>query len=306
MGTNRIFREGKIVNSKPQLAEVPNPMPQESEEKLNRPHRGLRAIARGLSKRKVCRTAISYVLVVWLNLQIGDVIFPMLGLPDWTLTLIITIGIMGFPVVLILAWAFQITPEGIVLDSGGIDQPDNDRRLDTAVNVVLLLSSGVLSILLILQFVIADGPGKFGSTTEGSGTVFVVSSLTFNPAVNEPENQVLAEQVREELRHRLIQLEGIELLPESASVDPKDERQRLSLSGSLLLDGDSAHVLAHLINLSTGRYLMSVSFEVKVESVLAAELATAQRIMHELEGRLALQAPVAEVAVALLSSHRRS
>lgn len=291
------------MNSRPQLAEVQNPQPVESEEKLTRPRRGLRAIARGLSKRKVCRTAISYVLVVWLNLQIGDVIFPMLGLPDWTLTLIITIGIMGFPVVLILAWAFQITSEGIVLDSGGMDESAGDRQLDTAVNVALLLLSAVLSILLMLQFVISDGPGKFGFMTQGSDTVFVVSSLNFKPAVNEPENQVLAEQVREELRHRLIQLEGIELLPESASVDPADQRQRLSLSGSLLLHGDSAHVLAHLINLSTGRYLMSVSFEVKVESVLAAELAAAQRIMHELEGRLALQAPVAAAHVSL---HRRS
>lgn len=72
-----------------------------------------------LRKRKVGRTAISYVLVMWLNLQIGDVIFPMIGMPDWALSLIIVVGVMGFPMVLILSWAFQITPNGIVLDTKG-------------------------------------------------------------------------------------------------------------------------------------------------------------------------------------------
>ncbi len=92
------------MNSKPQLTDVSEGSPA-NEPAPGQPG-GIRGIARALRKRKVCRTAISYVLVMWLNLQIGDVIFPMMGLPDWTLSLIITVGMMGFPVVLILAWAF--------------------------------------------------------------------------------------------------------------------------------------------------------------------------------------------------------
>jgi hypothetical protein len=91
----------------------------------------------------------------------------------------------------------------------------------------------------------------------------------------------MALRIREELRHRLINLEGIDVLPEAAALAPGDDRRRLSLSGSLLLEGDTGHVLAHLIDLSAGRYLMSITFNVDVDSPLAAETATAERIVAE-------------------------
>lgn len=270
------------MKSKPVLSEV-SQLPEDAQDLAQKQRNG--RILGELSKRKVCRTAISYILVMWLNLQIGDVIFPMMGLPEWALRLIIVIGIMGFPVVLIIAWAFQITPEGIVLESqDSQEDPAADRQLDMIVNLLLLLSSVALSILLVLQF-FSDGKPLSAAKATSDGKI-VVSSLTFDAASGEESNALLASGVLEELRHRLILLEGVEVIPDNSAWEPIHGHQLIALSGSVLLDDETAHVLAHLIDLTLGQYLTSVSFNVKYESLLAAETTTADRIMSEFENSL--------------------
>ena len=66
-----------------------------------------------LRRRKVTRVAITYAIVAWLVIQVATTTFPTLGFPDWALRLFTMCVIFGFPVALILAWAFELTPEGI-------------------------------------------------------------------------------------------------------------------------------------------------------------------------------------------------
>jgi TolB-like protein/Tfp pilus assembly protein PilF len=66
-----------------------------------------------LKRRNVFRVAIIYIVVSWLLMQIGDVMFPALRLPEWTTTLLVAFLILGFPVAVIFAWAFELTPDGV-------------------------------------------------------------------------------------------------------------------------------------------------------------------------------------------------
>ncbi|RLA31298.1 MAG: adenylyl cyclase, partial [Gammaproteobacteria bacterium] len=68
---------------------------------------------RELKRRNVIRVAAIYVIVSWLLMQIGDVMFPALLLPDWTSRMLVAFLILGLPVALIFAWAYEITPEGV-------------------------------------------------------------------------------------------------------------------------------------------------------------------------------------------------
>ena len=94
-----------------------------------------------LKKRKVIRVGIAYVVVGWVLMQIGEVTFEALGLPDWALTLLIVIVLLGFPISLILAWAYELTPEGIRKDSAGSkDEPDRSApELDIAAPSIAVL-----------------------------------------------------------------------------------------------------------------------------------------------------------------------
>jgi adenylate cyclase len=72
-----------------------------------------------LKDRKVLRVAIAYMVVAWIVMQVGEVTFEALQLPEWALTMLICFSLLGFPIVLVLAWAYEITPGGIVRDIDG-------------------------------------------------------------------------------------------------------------------------------------------------------------------------------------------
>ncbi len=243
----------------------------------------LSRLVRSLSRRKVCRTAISYVLIIWLNLQIGDVIFPMIGIPEWSLSLIIMIGIMGFPVVLILSWAFQITPSGIVLDTGAHAATGAGRAspLQLGVDILLLVTSLVLSSLLIMQFT-ADGSPGYAAEVERSR--YVLTELHFEAARNENVDHALAAAVAAEVRSQIIAQKLLPIVPHGVAVaeNSEDERTRLSLVGSVIVDGRTARMLAQLVNSSDGVFVTAVAFSVQFESVLDAELKISERLMKTL------------------------
>ena len=66
-----------------------------------------------LKRRNVFRVGVAYAIVAWLLLEVASVIFPGLHLPDWTLTFLIIVILAGFPLALIVAWAYELTPEGL-------------------------------------------------------------------------------------------------------------------------------------------------------------------------------------------------
>jgi len=78
-----------------------------------------------LKRRKVFRVSATYAVVAWIIMQIGEVTFPALHLPDWVLTAVVVILLIGFPVVAIVAWIFDRTPDGIVRTPSNSESPVN-------------------------------------------------------------------------------------------------------------------------------------------------------------------------------------
>ena len=83
-----------------------------------------------LKERKVIRVGVAYILVGWILMQIGEVTFEALTLPPWSLTLLIVLVLLGFPIALLLAWAFEVTPEGIRKDSAGLVTEPEEAPLE--------------------------------------------------------------------------------------------------------------------------------------------------------------------------------
>ena len=79
-------------------------------------------------QRKVMRVGFAYILIGWILMQVGEVTFDALSLPPWSLTFLITLVFLGFPIALLLAWAYEVTPEGIVKDPADLKKaPNRDR-----------------------------------------------------------------------------------------------------------------------------------------------------------------------------------
>jgi hypothetical protein len=99
-----------------------------------------------LKRRNVYKVAIAYAVIAWLLMQIASQIFPFFDIPNWAVRLVVLILILGFPVALVLAWAFELTPEGIKRT----DQIEPGRRSRNRAWVYVVVIAGVMSIGLVL------------------------------------------------------------------------------------------------------------------------------------------------------------
>jgi tetratricopeptide (TPR) repeat protein len=116
----------------------------------------LRSLLAELKRRRVFRVAAAYVVVAWALLQAADIIFPALGVPPWAMTLVVVLAFLGFPVAVVLAWAFDITPEGVVRTPDASSVPDSaaprrTSRRPVAAAAVLLLLGAALGVAWIVR-----------------------------------------------------------------------------------------------------------------------------------------------------------
>ena len=99
-----------------------------------------------LKRRKVFRVAAVYAVVAWLLIQVTDVVLPTFGAPDWVRQTIIFLFILGFPVAVVLSWAYEVTPDGILADSPNqasqVAAPPRDQKLIYAIFALELLVVG--------------------------------------------------------------------------------------------------------------------------------------------------------------------
>ena len=112
-----------------------------------------------LKRRNVIRVAIAYAVVAWLSIEISATTFPLLNLPEWAATFVMVLLIIGFPVALIFAWAFELTPEGLKreheVDRSQSIASHTGRRLDFLIIGVLAVAVGML---LADKFLLSEPP----------------------------------------------------------------------------------------------------------------------------------------------------
>lgn len=111
-------------------------------------------LIREFRERKVCRAMLVYSIVIWLVFQISEIIVPALNLPDWVNTLVVVLGILGFPIAATLAWIFDLTPNGLVRD---ISAPSGEagnggrNRGDLVFDSVLVAAALAICVMLVLS-----------------------------------------------------------------------------------------------------------------------------------------------------------
>ena len=111
------------------------------------------SIFKELRRRNVFRVAAVYVVVGWLLMQIGDVMFPALRLPDWSTTLLVSFLILGFPIAVILAWAFELTPDGVVRTSDVPIESSVTSRTGQRINYVIIAGLALAVVFLLFKTV---------------------------------------------------------------------------------------------------------------------------------------------------------
>ena len=236
-----------------------------------------------LRRRKVIRVAVTYGVVAWLVVQVAEAVFEPLRLPDWTLTLVVVLAILGFPIAVALAWAFEITPTGMQKET---TRPDPGANVPPAAAPVAATPPAVPS---------------SGVPPEAS-----VAVLPFVDMSEAQDQGYFCDGVAEEILNSLTHMRGLSVAARTSSFqfkgqagDIADIARRLNvaavLEGSVRKSGDRLRVAAQLVAAKDGFHLWSERFDVvasdvfAVQDKIAANIATALRVSLNPEERQLLQ-----------------
>ena len=184
-----------------------------------------------LKRRNVFRVAAIYVIVSWLLMQIGDVMFPALHLPEWTTTMLVAFLLLGFPIAVILAWAYEVTPEGVKrtkdIEPGESITHTTGRKIDFIIIAVL----AVAVVFLIAKVWFEDDTAPPGIASIPDKSIAVLPFANISAA--EENAEFFAAGVHDELLTLLSRIGGIKVISRT-SVENLDDGLGIPEIGALL------------------------------------------------------------------------
>jgi TolB-like protein/Tfp pilus assembly protein PilF len=265
----------------------------------------LRALFAELKRRNVIRVGVFYGAAAWLILQVADVLLEVIDAPDGSLRLIAVILALGFPFSMILAWAFEITPEGIKLESElDRSQPgsraalaESNRKLDLATIALLVLAIGLFSWVNLGHRASPPPVAMSDAPETGAPLDLSIAVLPFVNMSTDPDNEYFSEGLSEEVLNVLARIEDFRVAGRTSSFAFKGQMQdlraigdRLSvaniLEGSVRRQGDRVRVTAQLIDARSGYHLWSDTYDRKLDDVFAIQDEIAMEVVKALRRTL--------------------
>ena len=196
-----------------------------------------------LMRRNVTRVALVYIIVAWVTIQVVDVMFPALHVPDWAISITAALIIIGFPFALIFAWAFEITPEGIKrekdVDRSHSLTAQTGRKLDFLFIGALVIA---VAFLLFDKLVLSGSEDQVAQVSTKDQAVETPAgvpekSIAVLPFVNMSgniENEYFSDGLSEELLNVLARMPGLKVTGRTSSFQFKGENKDLRLIGKQL------------------------------------------------------------------------
>src|SRR5437762_358290 len=235
-----------------------------------------------LQGRKVYRVAAAYIVAAGFLIQIASAAFPAWELPNWSLRLVIVLLLIGFPIALILAWAYDITPHGI---QGTPKTPGVHRRR----NLILLIASGVI-ISASAGFLLL--PRAIWQKIDKS-----VAVLPFQNLSSDRDNAYFADGIQEEVLTRLAKIGDLKVISRTSTQGYQSEPGNLAeiakqlgvaniLEGSVQKAGSQVRVNVHLVNVQTGSQLWAETYDRNLSDIFSVETEIAKGIAESLQATL--------------------
>lgn len=269
---------------------------------------------RELKRRNVIRVGVAYLAGAWLLIQVLETLFPIFGLDERSIQVVVVALAIGFLPALIVAWVFQFTPKGLVRDDGAAQDPGKDRlaRFDRAIIVTLLLAVAVFAVHTFIVDPSRDKAEREAAREEGRSEALVESfgdkSIAVLPFANispDPEQDFFADGISEELLNLLARVEGLRVTSRTSAFNfrgsdvsiPEIAAQlnvKYVLEGSVRRYGDDIRITAQLIDARADMHVWSDTWDRKFEDVFAIQDEVAGKVVDELKIQMSVGIPKAE------------
>jgi TolB-like protein/Tfp pilus assembly protein PilF len=268
---------------------------------MNKPRSGFFA---ELKRRKVVRVAVVYAATAFVVLQLADIMLPSLGVPGWAMSLIVVLLILGFPIALVLAWALELTPDGVKVtrprDAAPADDPPPallGKRTVFAAALLVAVGVGIGTGWLLKPSGPAPDPVA-GSAPHASGSVAV---LPFDNFAAEDEDY-FSDGITEDIIAQLTRVPDLTVISRTSAMRYRNTELSVRqigaelgvgaiLEGSVRRADGRVRIVAQLIDVATDRHLWAETYDREVADVFAVQSEVAREIASAL-GRTLL-APAA-------------
>jgi TolB-like protein/Tfp pilus assembly protein PilF len=221
-----------------------------------------------LKRRNVYKVAIAYAIVAWLLMQIASQIFPFFEIPSWGVRLVVLLLILGFPIALVLAWAFDLTPEGLKRTESADREPARPSR-----NKAWRQTESV------------KVPAKS------------IAVMPFENLSEDKANAYFAEGIQEEILTRLVKIADLKVISRTSTQRYQSKPDNLSeigkqlgvaniLEGSVQKAGDQVRVNVQLVNAQTDSHLWAETYDRKLTDIFSVESEIAKGIAESLQAKL--------------------
>src|SRR5258708_7082858 len=250
-----------------------------------------------LKRRRVYSVAVAYVVVAWLLIQVATQVFPFFNIPNWVVRLVVLLTIVGFPVSLVCAWAFEMTPEGIKLEE------DVDRR-------IIRKTGRKLTALIVI--VGAGGAGvrffrffypKKGKEAENHPPLAVaiesksIAVLPFENRSEDKANAYFAHGIQDEILVRLAKIADLKVISRTSTQHYKSAPENLReigqelgvahlLEGSVQRAANRVRVNVQLIDARADAPVLAQTYDRDLADVFAIQSEIAKAIAEQLQAKL--------------------
>jgi TolB-like protein/Flp pilus assembly protein TadD len=237
-----------------------------------------------VKRRKVYRVAAAYIIAAGGAIQLASASFPAWELPNWALRLVIVLLLLGFPIALMLAWAYDITAQGIQVTPPTAARARHRRR-----NVIMLVASGVVISAAAGFFLL---PGVSARKVDKS-----IAVLPFENLSDEKENAYFADGIHDDVLTNLSKISDLKVISRTSVMPYRGKASNVReigkalgvatvLEGSVRRIGNRVRVNVQLVNADTDEHLWAEDYDRDLTDVFAIQTDLAQKIVRELQAKL--------------------
>ena len=242
-----------------------------------------------LKRRNVYKVAIAYAVVAWLLMQIATQVFPFLEIPNWAIRLVIMLIVIGFPIVLIIAWAFELTPEGLKRTESVDELPTKPPRNRAWIYVVIVAGATSVGVFFLGRYTSSNQSAQLPAKS--------IAVLPFDNQNRDPDTEYLSDGIPESIINSLSQLPNLKVMSRNsvfhykgkntdAQVVAKELRVQAVLTGRMTQRGDGLSISVELINAQDNSEIWGQQYNRKLADVFAVQEEIAKEISEKLSLKL--------------------
>lgn len=260
-----------------------------------------------LKRRNVFRVALGYVVLAWIVLQVGETLAPALRLPEWVNSLLAFFLILGFPLAMFFAWAFELTPDGLKLEKNverdASITPMTGRKLDRIAIALLVVALGYF--VWQSQRLAVQEPGTGAVVAEEVRGTSMQQSIAVLPFINmssDAEQEYFSDGLSEELLNLLAKIPELRVSSRTSAFSFKGKDFKIAdvgrelnvdhvLEGSVRKSGNKVRITAQLIRVDTDTHMWSETWDRTLNDIFAIQDEIAAAVVAELKVRLLGELP---------------